>query len=50
MVLTSYSARAEAVYSSFEGGLATDGGAGQMAQMADYPRSMAQSIRDVCLL
>ena len=35
MVLTSYSAGAKAVYSSFEGGLATDGGPGQMAQLAD---------------
>jgi hypothetical protein len=35
MVLTSYATREKAVYSSFEGGLATDGGRGQMAQLAD---------------
>jgi len=35
MMLTSYSARAQAVYSSFEGGLATDGCRCHVAQMAD---------------
>lgn len=45
MVLTNYSTGDKAVYSSFEGGLATDGGRGKMAQLADYPRPMAQSNR-----
>jgi hypothetical protein len=35
MVLTSYATREKAVYSSFEGGLATDEGRRQMAQLAD---------------
>jgi len=35
MVLINYSARANAVYASFEGGLAADLGGGQMAQLAD---------------
>ena len=35
MVLTSYSTRDKDVYSSFEGGIATDEGRGEMAQLAD---------------
>ncbi len=36
MVLTSYSARAKAVYASFEGGLVTGMGRRKMAQIADW--------------
>jgi len=35
MVMTSYATRWKVVYSSFEGGLATDEGRVKMAQMAD---------------
>jgi hypothetical protein len=40
-IWTSYATGEKAVYSSFEGGLATDGGQAKMAQVADYPRPMA---------
>jgi hypothetical protein len=35
MVLSNYSTGDKAVYSSLEGGLATDGGPWKMAQLAD---------------
>jgi len=45
MVLSNYSTGDKAVYSSLEGGLATDGGPCKMAQLADWPRLVARSIR-----